>query len=105
MDDAESLPEGGPGLHATGKPDPTGVVAIVAAVLSLVPTAWVRSAFQAHAFGPIEFAVILAIVAVLFGFVAIMRSGETKDRTAKLLGIAAVAIGLVRILLYPILGL
>lgn len=104
-DARDDLPEGGPGLQASAGLDRTAITASAFALLCLTPTDWVRSTFQAHAFGPIQFTVILAIVAVIFGFVAILRSTETHDMLARRLGAAAVAIGLVRILIFPMLGL
>lgn len=95
---------GGPGLQKTGKADPTLVVSLLFAVLSLAPTSWYGAAVGAEAFGPIVFPAILAIVAVMFGFIAFFRGLELADRVRKGLGLAAAFVGLFRLLVYPMLG-
>lgn len=100
MDDATQ----GPGLEArTNRLDPVSTVAIVFAVPGLMPTGWIRlGGFEG--FGPIPFPVLLSIVGMLFGLLALIRHGELQNVLALRIGIAAVALGFVRIFLYPIIG-
>ncbi len=96
----------GPGLqeHRTGR-DPVSIVSIVFAVLGLTPRAVFGSALGVEAFGPIAFPAIFAIVGVMFGLLTLIRHGELQNLLALRLGIAGLSIGLIRLFLYPLLGI
>lgn len=95
----------GPGLQRKYKRvDPVSTTSIVFAVLGLIPSDWIGIG-GVHAFGPIAFTAIFAIVGVLFGFLAVFRHGELKDLIALRVGIAGAALGVVRLFIYPFFGL
>ena len=100
----EITPETGPGLEATGTWDRLAFVAAGFALLGLLPKSFFKSAFTAHALGPLAFSAILAIVGVLFGFLVLFRYGELQHRPSRDLAIAAIAIGLARLLIAPMLA-
>lgn len=100
MDETE-----GPGLERRYKRfEPVSTTSILFGLLGLIPSAAFLVTFGAEAFGPIEFPAILAIVGVLFGFLAVFRHGELQDVMALRVGIAGAALGLVRLFLYPLFG-
>ncbi len=84
--------------------DPVSTTAIVFALLGMIPSQWIGIG-GVHAFGPIAFTAIFAIVGVLFGLLSIIRHGELQKRIALQLGIAAVALGALRLFIYPLAGL
>lgn len=98
-DRAEGQP--GPGLRRTGRTDPTLVTAWVFAVLGYTPISWVERAFGIAYFGPLAWPAIVAMVGVLFGVIALLRSLDLDDRRLRAWAAGALALGLVRVLLFP----
>lgn len=98
-----ATPEGGPGLAGSGW-DPAALIGAGLAALGLIPIEWFDASLGVHAFGPLQFPAILAITAVLSGFLAVLRWPERGHRPSRDLGILAVAVALARVLLYPLVG-
>lgn len=95
----------GPGLERKYKRvEPVSTTSIVFALLGLVPSQWIGIG-GFHAFGPIAFTAIFAIVGVMFGFLAVFRHGELQDKRALAVGITGAALGLLRLFIYPFFGL
>lgn len=93
----------GPGLHGSGW-DPAASFAIGFAVAGLTPTQWFLVSLGEDAFGPIPFPVILAIVGVFAALVTLLRFTERAHTPSRNTAVAALALGLVRILVFPMLG-
>lgn len=98
-------PEGGPGLHATASPDAPAWTALAFAAVSAVPDTAFGGLPNAGHFGPFSLAVLAAIVAVLFGVITIFRYVDLRDRRSLMVGVAGGAFGIIRLLLYPLLGM
>lgn len=100
----EQVPQG-PGLARASKSlDAVSTTSIIFAVIGLIPSKWIGIG-GFHAFGPLAFTAIFAIVGVLFGLLAIIRHGELQNKRAFQIGIAATALGLLRLFIYPLAGL
>lgn len=98
-------PEGGPGLEPSPKPDPVAWTAAIFGLLGLVPERAFGGLPNAGHFGPFSVAVLAAIVAVLFAVISIMRYVDLRDRRILVVGLVGGGLGLVRLFIYPLVGL
>lgn len=91
----------GPGVRPSTGIDPTLVTAWLFALLGYTPYTWWERILGFGFFGPIQVPAILAMVGVLFGFIAVLRALDLRDSRLRLLGGTATALGLVRLFLLP----
>lgn len=92
----------GPGLEARDGVDPTIVTAAVFVVIGFTPWKWWESLIGFGYFGPVEVPAILAMVGVLFGFIAFLRAIDLGDTRLRAYAAAALAVGFVRLFLMPL---
>lgn len=99
----ESSPPGqpGPGLRPNKGVDPTLVTAAVFIVVGYTPVAWWEAALRTGHFGPLQIPAIVAMVGILFAFIALLRSIDLQDRRLRMWAGIALALGLVRLFLFP----
>lgn len=103
MDDVDRLAEGqsGPGLQATPGIDKTLVTAAIAVAIGFTHWTWWRALIGFGYFGPIEVPAIIAMVGVLFAFIALLRAVDLKDAKQRTWAIAIGVAGLLRLFLLP----
>ncbi len=92
----------GPGLEAKDGVDPTLVTAWIFVLIGFTPTGiWLR-VLGFDRFGPLEVSAILAMVGVLFGFIALLRAIDLADVRLRAMAIGALVLGLGRLFLLPL---
>ncbi len=103
MDEFQDRAEGqaGPGLEPREGIDRTLIVAWIGVIVGYTPWQWWRSGIGFGYFGPIEVPAILAMVGVLFAFIALLRAVDLKDTRQRTAAVAAMAVGLLRLFLLP----
>ncbi len=91
----------GPGIQATGRVDPTLVTGWIFVLIGYTPYRLWENILGFGYFGPIEVPAILAMVGVLFAFIALLRSVDLQEHKARNLAAAAMLVGFVRLFLLP----
>lgn len=99
--DIEDQPSG-PGIVAKEGIDPTVVTAWIFILLGFTPNVLWRKLLGFDYFGPLEVSAILTMVGVLFAFIAVLRSVDLGDLRLRWAGGVALALGLIRLFLLPL---
>lgn len=94
-------PGGGPGLEKQPGLDRSLVAAYVFVAIGFTPVSWYTRLLGYGYFGPIAWPAILAMVGVLFGVIALLRSLDLEDATLRNAAIVALILGLLRLFIFP----
>lgn len=91
----------GPGIARRQGIDPTLLTAAIFVLLGFTPVAWSQAVLGFGYFGPLEVPAILAMVGVLFAFIAVLRAVDTEDVPLRTQALIAAAAGLLRLFIVP----
>lgn len=102
--ETERTPGTGPGLEAEPGWDKPLLAGVFFVLLGYSPVAfWARIMGYGY-FGPLAWPAILAMVGVLFGVIALLRSLDLEDQKLRNAAIVVLLLGLVRLFIAPMLS-
>lgn len=102
--EAERTPGTGPGLEPQTGTDRSLIVGAVLVLVGFSPVSfWARLLGYGY-FGPLAWPAIFAMVGVLFGVIALLRSLDLEDQKLRNASLVVLILGLARLFIVPMLS-
>ncbi|MGB1587083.1 MAG: hypothetical protein ACPHID_08590 [Thermoplasmatota archaeon] len=102
--ETERTPGTGPGLEPQEGIDKSLLAGAALVLIGFTPVDFWAGIIGYGYFGPLAWPAIFAMVGVLFGVIALLRSLDLEDRTLRNASILVLVLGLLRLFIAPMLS-